>query len=83
MHSKLHALVRLVVLMALLVPLPAHAYIGPGAGLGAIGTVLAVIGALFLLVVGFVWYPVKRLLRKKKKDQDLAQTEANDSPAGE
>ena len=40
---------------------PAAAYIGPGAGLGAIGTVVAVIGAVLLMIVGFVWYPVKRL----------------------
>jgi hypothetical protein len=44
----------------------AHAYIGPGAGLGAIGTVIAFVGALLLAIVGFVWYPIKRLLRKKK-----------------
>lgn len=44
-----------------------HAYIGPGAGLGAIGTAIAFLGALILLVVGFVWYPIKRLLRRRKK----------------
>lgn len=41
-----------------------YAYIGPGAGLTAIGTVLALIAAFFLAIVGFVWYPVKRLLQK-------------------
>lgn len=42
---------------------PAAAYIGPGAGLTAIGAGLAVLGGLFLLAVGFIWYPVKRLAR--------------------
>ena len=42
---------------------PAHAYIGPGAGLGAIGAALAIGIAVILLIVGFVWYPVKRLLK--------------------
>ena len=45
---------------------PAHAYIGPGAGLSAIGTILTLIAAVFLGIVGFVWYPVKRLLRGRK-----------------
>jgi hypothetical protein len=45
---------------------PAHAYLGPGAGLSAIGTVLALIGAVLLGIVGFVWYPVKRLLRSRQ-----------------
>ncbi|MFQ5347382.1 MAG: hypothetical protein ACE5ED_06015 [Rhodothalassiaceae bacterium] len=48
----------------LLAPLPAAAYVGPGAGLSAIGSILAVIAAVFLAIVGFVWYPIRRLIRK-------------------
>jgi hypothetical protein len=51
-------------LVLALVPEAASAYVGPGAGLTAIGTVLALIAAVFLAIVGFVWYPVKRLLRR-------------------
>jgi hypothetical protein len=43
---------------------PAFAYVGPGAGLSAIGAFLALIMGLILAFVGFIWYPVKRLLRK-------------------
>ncbi len=57
----------------------AHAYIGPGAGLGAIAVTIAVVlGGLFL-IVGLVWFPLKRLLRGKKgsaevgKETDAAQ----------
>ena len=53
----------------------ALAYIGPGAGLGAIGTFLAVIGAAVLLFVGFVWYPVKRLLRWLKARRNTEEHE--------
>ena len=41
-------------LLPLLTAGPAQAYIGPGAGLTAIGTALALVSALFLAVVGFV-----------------------------
>jgi predicted MFS family arabinose efflux permease len=51
--------------LAMIMVDPAAAYVGPGAGLTAIGAILAVIATLFLAVVGFVWYPVKRLLRKR------------------
>ena len=44
----------------------AYAYVGPGAGLSAIGSLVSVVGALLLAVAGFVWYPVKRLLRRGK-----------------
>jgi hypothetical protein len=43
---------------------PAFAYVGPGAGLSAIGAFLALILGVILAFVGFIWYPVKRFLRK-------------------
>ena len=55
---------------------PAAAYIGPGAGLSAIGTVLAVVGAGLLLILGFVWYPVKRMLRRGKGSNAAADDTA-------
>ena len=42
------------------------AYIGPGPGLGAVGAMLALIGVGVLMVIGFVWYPVKRLTQRRK-----------------
>ncbi|WP_227268008.1 hypothetical protein [Roseobacter weihaiensis] len=47
-------------------PVAAHAYVGPGAGLTAIGTMVALVAALILALVGFVWYPIKRLMRANK-----------------
>jgi hypothetical protein len=41
---------------------PALAYIGPGAGLSVIGTAVAFVGAVFFAILGFIWYPIKRLL---------------------
>ena len=46
-----------------------HAYVGPGVGLSAIGSVLAFVGAVFLLIVGFLWYPIKRLLKRRQKPE--------------
>lgn len=41
------------------------AYIGPGAGLGGLAVAIAILlGALFLMV-GLVWYPLKRMLGKR------------------
>jgi len=43
----------------------ALAYIGPGAGLSAIGSLLALVGAIVLAIIGFLWYPLRRLFRKR------------------
>lgn len=40
----------------------ALAYIGPGAGLGAFAVAIALGLGVLLLVIGLVWYPLKRLL---------------------
>ena len=48
----------------------AEAYIGPGAGITVIGTVIALIGAILLAIVGFVWYPIKRLRAKSKNPKN-------------
>ena len=48
----------------------AESYIGPGAGLTAIGTVLALIGAVILALFGFLWYPIKRLLARLRARRD-------------
>ncbi len=63
---KLPWVAAIVIAVLSLVPDPAAAYIGPGAGLTAIGTVLALVGAIILAIFGFVWYPIKRYLRKRK-----------------
>lgn len=52
-----------------LVPIEARAYVGPGAGITAIGSLLALLGAVFFAIVGFVWYPIKRLRRRRKQKQ--------------
>ena len=54
---------------------PALAYVGPGAGLGALGTLAALVGAVLLLIVGFVWYPVKRMLRRRKSTETETGTD--------
>lgn len=46
---------------------PALAYIGPGVGVGAISAALGVLGAIGLALIAVIYYPIKRLLRRKKK----------------
>jgi len=44
---------------------PAHAYVGPGAGLGVIGTLFGIGAAIVLAMFGLLWYPLKRAFGKK------------------
>ena len=51
-------------------PSSAFCYVGPGAGLTAIGSFLALCAALIVGAVGFLWFPIKRILKKKKTNLD-------------
>lgn len=57
----------LVVCLVWFMPDITHAYIGPGAGLAAIGSLLVLVAAVLLTIVGFVWFPLQRLVKKLKK----------------
>jgi hypothetical protein len=61
---------------------PAFAYVGPGAGLSAIGAFLALVVGVILAFFGFIWYPVKRLLRKGKASS-IAPGEPPQKPAAD
>ena len=53
-------------LLATLTPGAALAYIGPGVGAGALAAVMGVVGSIFLAIVGILYYPIKRMLKRKK-----------------
>lgn len=58
------------------IALPAVAYVGPGAGLSAIGSLIALVGAIVVAIFGFLWYPLKRLMRKKQKPTKTDEIES-------
>lgn len=50
----------------------AHAYVGPGLGAGTLGVVIGLIASVFVALFALLWYPIKRLL--KKKGRNTAET---------
>ncbi|MDD2719978.1 MAG: hypothetical protein PHH47_01550 [Gallionella sp.] len=67
MRNKTHNLLLcLFSLLFMVYPPVASAYIGPGLGAGAVTVVLGIVSGLLMLVVGVVWYPLKKLIRRLK-----------------
>lgn len=62
-HSRRLGSAVWMIVVAAAAPSAALAYVGPGLGLSAIGSFLALVGAILLGLLGFIWYPVKRLIR--------------------
>jgi hypothetical protein len=62
---------------AWLLPLPVVAYVGPGAGLSALGSLLALLAAIVVAIAGFLWYPIKRLLGRRRTSAPVESNEAS------
>lgn len=66
-RNDLIAKTALAISLATAVPtVPAAAYMGAGAGLSAIGSIISFLGVILLMLFGFVWYPVKRMLKRNR-----------------
>lgn len=68
MHSrKVKALgLTIAAVVALAMAPAAWSYVGPGAGLGVLGAIVAVIAALLASVVGLVLWPIRKFMRRRK-----------------
>ena len=58
------------VAIAIFLPTPAFAYVGPGLGLNAIGMVLGLLLAMFMLILGTIWYPLKSAWKSFRNKPD-------------
>lgn len=54
-------------LAALLLATSANAYMGPGAGLGMLGSLVAVVGAVLIAVFGILVLPIRMIMKKRRK----------------
>ena len=45
----------------------AHAYLGPGLGVGTIAIALGFLGSILLAIFALLYYPFKRMFKKKQK----------------
>jgi hypothetical protein len=46
---------------------PAAAYVGPGAGITMLGALWAVLAGILLVLAGILIWPIKALLRRRKR----------------
>ena len=59
-------LATLLAFLLLFAAQPAHAYVGPGAAVGVVGSVLGVAAAIALALVGLVLLPLRAMLKQRR-----------------
>ena len=66
MQKITRKIIKVSILTLFAVTLPVQAYIGPGMGGGAIAVVFGILAAVVMAIFGFIYYPVKRWLKRRK-----------------
>lgn len=47
-----------------------YAYLGPGMGGGFIAVTIGIVVAIFAMLFGILWFPIKRIFSKKKQKSE-------------
>lgn len=55
--------------------LPVIGYLGPGGAVSSIGALLALIVGVLAAILGFIWYPLRRLLHRGKRPKPIEKDE--------
>jgi len=57
----------LIILLLLISPAVALAYIGPGAGISVLGSLLGILGTIVVAIGAILFWPIRRFLKRKKQ----------------
>ncbi|MEE4378250.1 MAG: hypothetical protein V2J55_12180 [Candidatus Competibacteraceae bacterium] len=71
--------IALLFLLLLIGIAPVQAYIGPGAGIPVLGSLLGLLATVVLAIAAILFWPIRKLLKRKKAAR-AAQTDDNRSP---
>ena len=77
---RVFGLVVLLAASAALLPTGAMAYVGPGAGLGALAALAAVVGAILVALFGLIIFPITKLRKRRRlRSQEAAAVAGTDA----
>jgi len=56
------------------------AYVGPGAGMGAIGAIIALVGSILISIGVVVAYPIRKMMKSRKAASAEGEAEEKSAP---
>lgn len=68
---------------ALVMSAPAFAYVGPGAGITMLAALWGVLVAILAAIAAVLYWPIKSVLRKRRKKKLAAQSDTSDAVSRE
>ncbi len=61
---------KIILIFFLVFPNLAYAYLGPGVGFGILAATVGIVVAIFAALFGILWYPIKKIIKKRKERKD-------------
>jgi membrane protein implicated in regulation of membrane protease activity len=58
------------IFLLLLISIPALAYIGPGAGISVLGSVLGILVTIIVAIGAILLWPIRRMMKRRKAAAD-------------
>jgi membrane-bound ClpP family serine protease len=75
---------RIIVLLLLTaITSPATAYVGPGAGISVLGSLLGILATIFVAIGAILFWPIRKLIKRKKAKQETGASADTDIPGNE
>lgn len=66
---------------------PALAYIGPGAGISVLGSLLSILATIFIAIGAIIFWPLRKFMKRRKARRDSTlsteATQTNGDGAGD
>lgn len=73
-------MLKIIVLLLLsLAADPLHAYVGPGAGISVLGSLLGILATILVAMGAIIFWPVRKLLKRRKAAAKTAEPAAADT----
>ncbi len=64
-------MLRIIALLLLaLIATPATAYVGPGAGISVLGSLLGILATIFVAIGAILFWPIRKLMRRRKAKKE-------------
>ena len=57
-------------LLLVLISSPAIAYIGPGAGISVLGSLLGILATIFVAIGAILFWPIRKLIKRRKAKKE-------------
>jgi len=66
------------IFLLLLLPVPVLAYIGPGAGISVLGSLLGILGTIVIAIGAILFWPIRKMMKRRKAAAAATEPESSE-----